>query len=218
MKRMGICLTRNGRSDGGGLFSRMVLRPIFIGAGALLVASCHSPAEESEISGVAAEEICGGILAADAATALEDLSGMTQFGELPEDPAIELSNSIARLRSAEPGEEKICSVYALPDSDLPSVTISFEWVLPNFSGDGRRYDTGMNATVLPNTAIIAFRCEGEDYPSEKVMLGRLSIRSGAGTSEGRMAIVNSASRAVAEELGCLDESGLVEGVPQPLGD
>ncbi|WP_158708086.1 hypothetical protein [Streptomyces sp. NRRL F-2890] len=189
-----------------------------VGCGVLAISSCSGESQKPDASGVSAGEVCAGIFSTDAATGLESISGTDVFGELPEVPADEFSASIERLRSGGEAEERLCSIYAPPDDDLPSVTISFRWALPNFSGDGDGYATGMVASILPNAAIVAFQCEGEDYPPDKVMLGSLHVRSGSEEPHGQMAMINAASRAVAEGLGCLDESGLVEGVPQPVGD
>jgi hypothetical protein len=175
-----------------------------------------------------ATEICDGTLAGPAAGSLEDLSGQRTFTEGEGLRPADLGDFASSLKRPDAFRETLCNIYTPVHGPNPFARVDFRWSTPDSrsdsasadSEDGKTYyATGETAYADEDAAIIRFPCPIREASPEESLVSYLFVLQSAAAERktvDMMSIVNSMSRAVAEELGCLDGSRLVEGEPQRL--
>ncbi|WP_461033372.1 hypothetical protein [Streptomyces mayteni] len=199
--------------------------------GAVLLAGCSGggsddPAPETTEEGAnwsSATEICGGAFRDGAAEDLEAISGTAEFREGSARPPAELDAFVESLRASESFRETLCEIYASPDGDNLFAGVHFRWADGETEteadsapqDDWLYYEAGDEAVVTDRATLIYFPCPGTAPHENGVIGANLAVqRPVARDADAEMNILNSVSRAVADGLGCLAESGLPEGAPE----
>ncbi|UCM90578.1 hypothetical protein [Streptomyces marincola] len=177
---------------------------------------------------ISAEEVCGGVLSATAVQHLERASRATEFSTsfLPGDPT-DLESLLGVLRETQEYEEQFCRIRNPASGDgMPAVQFYFRWAgtEPEERPEDSRfwedpeavvYDIGELAVTLgPSGAFLVFKCSVEGREGH-MLSSRLHVHPEAHPDD-RIGLLNAVARTVAEGLGCVEESGLTEAVPQPL--
>ncbi|ARQ68557.1 hypothetical protein CAG99_06530 [Streptomyces marincola] len=189
----------------------------------LTAASC-SPSDEqpapSEAPLISAERVCGGTLNEPAASDLRTLTGTQRFREstVPSATPVDLEDFLTTLRASDFGHDNFCRIY-LPQEKLDFATTAFGWTEEapaDFTPEPGHmlFETGASAFTDGNTTSIYFPCRAEGASGSVISARLYDSSQGAGPLQ--ISILNSVSRAVADGLGCLEESGLVEGRPERL--
>jgi hypothetical protein len=214
-----------------------VLVALVCGVGALSVSACSGESSDGEgpdepsrptADATPAAEICDGTLSDSAAESLEKVSGQREFTELDGLPRAKLDDFARLLRRPGAFRETFCNIYTPVHGPNPFATIDFRWVTmdspsdfptPGDEGGKIFYATGESAYVEDDAAIITFPCPIREASPDEYLDAYLFTPQPSATdyeSGDPMSIINSISRAVAEELGCLEGSGLAEGTPRRI--
>ncbi|WP_129839798.1 hypothetical protein [Streptomyces sp. RFCAC02] len=164
-------------------------------------------------------EVCDGTLDEPAYEALEQLSGLPVAideggGPADEDgsaPAPDLEAFAGQLRDAPDGPHMFCTLTDTTDMTVDSYAeMTFTWYDVPTGEQG----TGPAAYVTAESGDIFFLCPGG--PEETLRANFLMLsRPAGGDADASLTVTNSVARAVAEELGCLEASGLTTAPPEP---
>ncbi|WP_190019298.1 hypothetical protein [Streptomyces lucensis] len=193
-------------------------------------------ASEPREAGVSAHSICDGTLDSSAVQALQRLAGTDRFDEATgtneagESRAFSLRNAVRHLHD-EYGKRSACWVYRTGDnSGYPLMEIRFSASQSYPSNSAKRseggevsYPLGVFAQVGRTGAELFFKCSSEassatsyigdvKYVKGEMYSNAAGLR-GDSVDEDRMVILNSVSRAVAEQAGCAPEADLPTAVP-----
>lgn len=196
---------------------------------ALAAVSCTT--DKPREGGVSASELCGRSLDDEAVRSAEKMSGSVSFAErdLPNAEGI-----AERLRKTQgdfgPFTGNMCRSYVVADENEPVFfEVSFirevtDYSVSDFVKNGKYgdmlFDTGKYASFGRNGGVIVFPCAGV-FPRGQAseITGRIFLPLGyvndSRDTRASAAILNSISRAVAKELGCLKTAGLPASVPGP---
>ncbi|UCM90378.1 hypothetical protein [Streptomyces marincola] len=180
--------------------------------------------DETSTAGIPAAEVCDSTLTESAAGDLEGTTGATRFneGRYTSEPRVSLATFLDAFGQRTPGHYPFCRVYVGGD-DRPLIDMSFSWRESAPPADAELdllhigFRTGHLAYAqTTGSTSIYFPC-GSDSEPQKYVVARLysGLLLSSGPPPG-INILNSVSRAVADGLGCLEESGLVEGRPERL--
>ncbi|MFJ2650705.1 hypothetical protein ACIO1C_28795 [Streptomyces sp. NPDC087420] len=215
-----------------------------VGTAAVLlgVAGCSDGSDRSDGDqappGVTAERVCDGALDATGAEALKRLGGTDRFTELTGTTDAGQPNAFSVARAAKHLHDNTalrsrCTVYKAGDkSGQPLVELDFKAAsrfpgrsaVENGARDLTYYPVGVLAyTKEENSTSLYFRCPTRGTGSTAaetpyVNAGLFSTPAqieGDTTSKDRMAVLNSVSRRLADELTCAGEARLPERVPAP---
>ncbi|WP_147450872.1 hypothetical protein [Streptomyces hoynatensis] len=191
---------------------------------ALLLGACSSDDgdEGDESSGaefpLAASEVCDGVLSGAAAGDLDALAERDRFGEMDGEgnASVDLAQYLVRLRSTNSREQEYCTIGM--DTASPFMRLAFGWDerdgdFDDAAQDVLVYSSGSYAYALDRGALIYFPCDIPDRTAPGLLRARLGMPYGLEDPDKAMSVLNSASRAIADGLGCLEGAGLPEGRP-----
>lgn len=200
-----------------------------------VTACSNDSSEHGKPDVLAASQVCDGTLDTAAVTALERLGGTDRFTELqgtkaPGTPykfSLELA---ARTLHDKPTEKNVCLIYkADGENDFPLLDISFhaQKSHPDLAEEDKASDSGEMFFPLglfasaqgDDGTSLYFACptEGSDGKTPYVKAEMYSARGQVNPDgKGRMTVLNSVSRALAEELGCATQAKLPAEVPDAL--
>uniref|UniRef100_A0AAU3GYQ6 Uncharacterized protein n=1 Tax=Streptomyces sp. NBC_01401 TaxID=2903854 RepID=A0AAU3GYQ6_9ACTN len=188
---------------------------------------------------MASSQVCDGTLTGPAATSLERIGDTDRFTELTGtndigDPNKFSLDLTAKRLHTKLGERSECSVYkAADDSGIYLLKIRFEPTAsrPDPEKASHKQGAADNRTVFPlglyayvpeeDGASLLFSCatkgpEGRTpYVMASLFANKHRVDAGS-TAKDRMVVLNAASRAVAEELGCAAQAKLPAKVPDAL--
>ncbi|WP_052849992.1 hypothetical protein [Streptomyces avicenniae] len=165
---------------------------------------------------VSASEICDGTLSPEAGEALQLLTGATEFNEPADAPAADLAAYAERLPTSEAYYDDFCHI-GVPGGEEPFARIAFGLRetanAPEVPGPMEiRYTAGDYAYATNASAIVVFPCAtaGPGWVEANLYTSEDSPE----TRDAQITLATSLSRALADHLGCLDDAGLPEGVPE----
>ncbi|MFR9723422.1 hypothetical protein ACL02R_08630 [Streptomyces sp. MS19] len=173
---------------------------------------------------VAADEICDGSIAGEAARDLEGLAGGTEFSEAEGFPPADLGAYAAEMTESDAFSGVFCSIYTPTYWSDSFIDIRFYWfgreaadIQPQVGAV--LYGAGELAFVEDDAAYIKFACAVRDTGEETDLYATLTMPSTetAIDPDAMMAVLNSVSSALAGELGCPD-AGLTATPPERLPD
>lgn len=186
---------------------------------------CGGESEGSSEKNVTAEALCEGNLSADAARAVEDISGAKEFqpygnGKLS-DAADDL---IADQGMGETNDRSICRIHTLNSGDSATIRIRFSVDTgDSLSNSGKatsfeEYNLGREALASPQKAVLYVECRSSKFiggaNSPDVLLrGALDdLDQPEGDAEelrrANLTVLHSVALALTKELGCADNAGL----------
>ncbi|TDC70750.1 hypothetical protein [Streptomyces hainanensis] len=173
--------------------------------------------------GMPAADVCDASLSPSAQESLVALAGDDVFTDrIDTRPPADLDEFVQRVMGPEAFSERFCQIYTATHWDNPLLAIEFLWFdeapTPDASApsDQRPYAAGEVAYYGDGGGVIAFPCSARGAATEEYLSAALSLSAlvVAPDEDQLMDILNSVSRAVADGLGCLAESGLPEGAPE----
>ncbi|MDT0441613.1 hypothetical protein [Streptomyces johnsoniae] len=171
-----------------------------------------------------ADEVCDGALAGGAAESLVFITQDAALGEMTGEYRASLADSArALLEEGQFHHERFCAIFTTASEDSWSVRLDFRFSPSREKGafpverHQVPYDAGVRAFVENQAAILSVRCSVEGAAADSDLNGSLSVGEGAVEDpDAMMDVLNTATRAMAEELGCAEEAGLLEEAPQRL--
>ncbi|MFE9726387.1 hypothetical protein ACFYQ5_23010 [Streptomyces sp. NPDC005794] len=207
--------------------------------GVLLVTSgataCGGDDGTEKPDALSASQVCDGTLDTAAAAALESLGGTDRFAESQGTKRSGIPNTFSLERAAEtlhakPTEKNDCVIYKADDgSDFPLLDISFQSQKshPDTVEEDRASDSGELFFPLGlfasakgdkgSTLYFACLTEGPTGTMPYVKADMYSARDQVNPDgRGRLTVLNSVSRALADKLGCAAEANLPTNVPDAL--
>ncbi|WP_147450871.1 hypothetical protein [Streptomyces hoynatensis] len=161
-----------------------------------------------------AASVCSGSITGPASRDLEAMAGVDRFGE-GGDSAVDLAEYVERLRESDSPEERFCEITTGAYEEFARIV--FGWVADDAhiiddSPGVLTYSAGEYAYALTSGAFVYFPCEVAG--AEQGRLVRAGLIAPAELDPDKaMSVLNSASRAIADGLGCLEGAGLPEGRP-----
>ncbi|MFR9723421.1 hypothetical protein ACL02R_08625 [Streptomyces sp. MS19] len=175
----------------------------------------------------AADEVCDGAITGEAARGLEALAGGTEFGEMDGLPPADLPIYAAQFAEPDAFTSVFCTIYTSQYSSNPFTVLRFSWY-EREAGDNTPpedawvlYGTGDSAyvDVRADAAYIEFHCPVRDSAVYEELHAALTMPNPetATDPDAMMAVLNSVSSALADELGCPDD-GLAAAPPERLPD
>lgn len=187
-----------------------------------LTAGCSGEKNDSRYQ--SAQRVCGGI-SKESAKTLEDVSSTKQFTsslnttefELPASLPDELDGKVT------PKQHLLCRIEPQNVPNEQSIGITFEVLSkmpppPNKSLRGNSYyKTGLRAEASQLGAKIWFKCvqKNTEGSKEPIIYTHFTYwpPNGLVSQEGNMRLVNEMSYRLAQQLNCLQGSGLTAGMP-----
>lgn len=209
-----------------------VRRGVLLVLGITLFALGCIDSSEKEPTGLSAQQLCDGTLAAEARGTLTRISGAKRFTELSGDNEAGEPNEFSTARAIkhlndETNYRSKCRIYkAGGDNDFPLIEIQFlaakqhPALLAKPTRQLIPFELGSYAAVGKNGAELYFKCATRqagtpstgDTPYIKAEMTSPSF--GMNAPRDRMVILNSISRAVANKAGCASEAALPAAVPK----
>lgn len=179
--------------------------------------------------GKAVAAVCGGFAKEGAAfDALKAIAGdgdLTDDRSQPDETLSALRDADGKLTTQEMASgSPFCRLRTAKDGE-PTVNISFREALvvtPHKPGDTgfAPFTTGESAISSNRFASISFKCRMKE-PAKEIIVAAELERPGKGAAEtkdlpaSQITVLNAAARKVATDLGCQNDTKLVEGVPKP---
>ncbi|WP_405887321.1 hypothetical protein OG739_26635 [Streptomyces longwoodensis] len=190
---------------------------------AVSLSACSGGSGDGEDATLTAAQVCDATLDSPAATSLERVGATDKFKELPGTNEAGEPNRFSLKRAATgvtegPAEQDKCTVFTSTDeSDHPLIEVSFtaeqHAPTPDASAEPAGsvlYPIGVYAkTNAKSSATIYFRC-----PTRGITYVNASLYSAPDqtspktTGHDLMVVLNSASRALAKQLGCTSQADL----------
>lgn len=209
-----------------------VRRGVLLVLGITLFTFGCSGSSEKEPTGLSAQQLCDGTLAAEARDTLTRVSGTKRFTELSGENEAGEPNEFSTARAIkylhdETNYRSKCRIYkASGDNDFPLIEIQFlaakqhPTPLAKPTRELIPFELGSYAAAGRNGAELYFKCathqtdtpSTDDTPYIKAEMTSPSF--GVNSPRDRMVILNSISRAVANKAGCASESALPAAVPK----
>ncbi|NGO78049.1 hypothetical protein G6045_20630 [Streptomyces sp. YC504] len=197
-----------------------------IGIMAVIASASGCTSKPNEPTGLSASEICDGTLDSSSRTALEKISGSSNFEEnyFGTSEAFTLDRVVKNLHS-DTSERATCYVSNKESAGKPLLDIDFEAVnrhpSPDPEGADRRnqYEFPMGEFAIVGEqggATLFFSCpnKGDSGTTQFVKATLFTILPLAADE---MTILNSVSRRLADKMGCADVANLPAKVPAPTG-
>lgn len=217
------------------------LRILYCAVAAVILASgCTNDSDKDAPkagSKVRASAVCGGILDAPAAAALQRVSGTNRFNEAVRENSTGKAETFSADLAASQlyrgyGDRDTCSVYN-PDDNSGHPLFTIEFLAIDWNPSTPHKETGEKWVLYPMGAYtragelgadIYFHCPtkapagaetGDAEYAKAEMYAPVATLRGEHPNADRMTILNSAARAVAKAAGCADEAALPAKVPAP---
>ncbi|WP_052849991.1 hypothetical protein [Streptomyces avicenniae] len=185
----------------------------------LLATACSSGGEATEEPAeeyARASELCDGTISPEAGAALEEIMGTSQFSEPDQS---DLARTLREAATAETQYTDFCDLYT-PGGESSDTHLQLgmsDTPITNTQDDPLRvfYDAGQLAYAAQASGIISFPCSNAS--GGYVVVNLYTYGDTMATRDDQILVANSVARAVAGELGCLEEAGLPEGMPRRVG-
>jgi hypothetical protein len=189
-------------------------------AALVLSAGCDGGSKTADDGYQSARQVCGGLSDASART-LETIAGTEKFSSSPErgDFQLPATTSEELDGSAVPKQHELCSIKPESVRNEQHIGIYFKVTRTLPAAPDKRlrgnyyFKAGLRAEASDLGAQLYFRCARENSASTKAQIIKADFRyspasRGKVPYEGNMQLLNEASYRLAQQLSCLQSSGL----------